>query len=171
MTEYELLKGKRILLVDDEVDVLDTLEDLLSMCETVKAVSFEEAKTYLETQYFDMTILDIMGVEGYQLLEIATQRKVTAVMLTAHALSPENAARSYKEGAASYIPKEELSQIAEYLIDVLKAKEKGKNPWGSWQERLPSSYFEKRWGAAWRDTDQEFWQTFKAGLKSRSKKS
>jgi hypoxanthine phosphoribosyltransferase len=37
MTEYELLKGKRVLLVDDELDVFDTLEDLLPMCEKVWA--------------------------------------------------------------------------------------------------------------------------------------
>ena len=37
----------------------------------------------------------------------------------------------------------------------------------SWQERLPSSYFEKRWGSTWRDTDKDFWETFKASLKSR----
>ena len=71
MTEYELLKDKRILLVDDELDVLDTLEDLLPMCETVKAASFEDAKAYLETQHFDVTILDIMGVDGYTLQNIA----------------------------------------------------------------------------------------------------
>jgi hypothetical protein len=76
-----------------------------------------------------MTILDIMGVDGYTLLEIATHRKVTAVMLTAHALSPENVGKSYKEGAASYLPKEEMANIASFLNDVLDAIEKGKNPW------------------------------------------
>jgi DNA-binding response OmpR family regulator len=64
------------------------------MCETVKASNFKAAKEFLETEYFDMTILDIMGVEGFQLLEIATQREVTAVMLTAHALSPDNIVKS-----------------------------------------------------------------------------
>ena len=39
-----LLKGKTVLIVDDERDVLETLEDLLSMCEVVKASTFEEAK-------------------------------------------------------------------------------------------------------------------------------
>lgn len=37
MTDRDLLKGKRVLLVDDEPDVLDTLQELLPMCETVKA--------------------------------------------------------------------------------------------------------------------------------------
>ena len=71
MAEKDLLEGKRILLVDDEPDVLDTLEDLLPMCETVKASNFNAAKDYLESEHFDMAVLDIMGVEGYDLLEIA----------------------------------------------------------------------------------------------------
>jgi DNA-binding NtrC family response regulator len=129
------------------------------MCETVKAATFEEANTYLETQHFDMTILDIMGVEGYQLLEIATQRKVTAVMLTAHALSPENAARSYKEGAASYLPKEEMVNIASFLNDILDAIEKGKNPWIRWYDRM-GSFFEEKFGAQWKEDDRDFWEKF-----------
>jgi DNA-binding response OmpR family regulator len=98
----DLLEGKRILLVDDEPDVLASLADLLPMCETVKASNFKAAKAYLENEYFDLTVLDIMGVEGYQLLEIANQKRVMAVMLTAHAVSPENIVKSFKEGAASY---------------------------------------------------------------------
>jgi len=41
---------KRILAVDDEPDVLDTLESLLPMCEVVKASSFDMAKELLETE-------------------------------------------------------------------------------------------------------------------------
>ena len=55
----------------------------------------------------------------------------------------------------------------DHLLDILKAKEAGKNPWEPWHDRLPSSYFEKRWGAAWKDTNKVFWETFKASLKSR----
>lgn len=40
MVSRSLLDGKRILIVDDEPDVLEMLEDLLSMCDTVKATSF-----------------------------------------------------------------------------------------------------------------------------------
>ena len=79
----DMLKGKKILIVDDEPDVLDTLEDLLSTCQVVKATSFEAAKRQLETQPFDMAVLDIMGVNGYELLGIAVQKKIPAVMLTA----------------------------------------------------------------------------------------
>jgi len=159
MAEKDLLEGKRILIVDDEPDVLETLEELLSMCDVVKATSFEEAKELLETQYFDITILDIMGVEGYDLLEIANRRKVIALMLTAHALSLDNIIKSYEEGAASYVPKDEMTDITTYLNDILEAKEQGKHFWWRWLERFSSS-FEKRFGPEWQDDQKEFWQKF-----------
>ena len=159
MADKDLLEGKRILLVDDEPDVLDTLADLLPMCETVKASNFNAAKDYLESQYFDIAILDIMGVEGYQLLEIANQRAITAVMLTAHALSAENIVRSYKAGAASYLPKEEMVNIATFLNDVLAAQEQGKSPWSRWYDRM-GSFFEKKFGPKWQEDDKDFWEKF-----------
>ncbi len=159
MDDRDRLEGKRILLVDDEPDVLDTLVDLLPMCETVKASHFKAAKDYLESEYFDLAILDIMGVEGYHLLEIANQRDVTAVMLTAHALSPENVVKSYKEGAASYLPKEEMVNIASFLNDVLEAQEQGKSPWDRWYDRM-GSFFEKKFGPKWQNDEKDFWEKF-----------
>jgi len=157
--ESNLLNYKRVLIVDDEPDVLDILEELLKKCDTVKAESFDSAKKLLETQYFDIAILDIMGVDGYKLLEIANRKGVIAVMLTAHALSPENTVKSFKEGAASYIPKDNLSDIAAYLNDILEAKEKGKSLWWRWFDRF-ASYYDEKFGPDWRNKDKEFWQNF-----------
>jgi DNA-binding NtrC family response regulator len=170
MADTSLLQDKKVLVVDDEQDILEVMKETLSMCRIVTAANFEDAKELLETQYFDLAVLDIMGVDGYGLLRICTQKKIPAVMLTAHAFNPPNLVRSIREGAAGYLPKEEISRIAEFLNDVLVAKATGKNPWGAWQDRLPTSYFEKRWGAAWRDADKEFWRTFKESLKARDKK-
>ena len=159
MSEYTYLEGKRILIVDDEPDVLDSLEDLVSMCEVTKASNFQDAKAYLQNQNFDIAVLDIMGVEGYDLLELANEKEVPAVMLTAHALSPENMVKSYKEGAASYLPKEEMVNIASFLNEVLEAREKGRNTWTRWYDRM-GSFFEKRFGKDWQKTDEEFWEKF-----------
>ena len=167
MSDTALLEGKKVLVVDDEPDVLEVASDLLKMCRLSTASNFEEAKKLLETQTFDLAVLDIMGVDGYELLKIANRKRIPAVMLTAHAFNPPNLVKSIKEGAAAYIPKEEMARIAEFLNDVLVAKATGKNPWGAWQDRLPTSYFEKRWGAAWLDTDKEFWETFRKSLKAR----
>jgi len=159
MTEKSLLDGKKILIVDDEPDVLDTLEDLLPMCDLVRASTFDEAKNLLESQYFDMAILDIMGVDGYKLLEIGNKKNVIAVMLTAHALSVDDTVKSYKEGAASYIPKEEMANITTFLNDVLEAKEKGKSFWWRWIDRL-GSYYDEKFGRDWQDDDEDFWRKF-----------
>jgi DNA-binding NtrC family response regulator len=167
VAEKTLLEGKKILVVDDETDILEILEELLPMCEVVKAATFEEAKALLEAEDFDMAVLDIMGVDGYALLDIANRRKIPAAMLTAHAFTPKNLVRSIKQGAVSYIPKEEISNIVIFLEDIFKAKNEGKSPWEPWQQRLPTSYFEKRWGAAWRDTEDEFWTRFKASVRAK----
>ena len=171
MSESRLLDGKKVLAVDDEPDILEVLEGLLTMCDVVRATTFNEAKKLLESEDFDIAILDIMGVDGYHLLDIANRRNITAVMLTAHAFTPDNLVRSIREGAASYLPKEEVRNIASFLNDILEAQEKGKSTWEPWQERLPSSYFEKRWGAAWQDTDKDFWERFRAGVRDRISQS
>ena len=159
-----LLDGKRVLIVDDEPDVLDTLEELLGMCEIKKADNFQTAKELLQSQPLDIVILDIMGVDGYKLLEIANDKKITAVMLTAHALSVENTMQAYKKGAAFFIPKDKMAYIDTYLTDILEAKNEGKNTWRRWLKRF-GSYYEGKFGKEWVSYD-EFW---KKALKDKAK--
>ena len=154
------LTGKRILAVDDEPDVLESLEEILSMCEIVKASRFEEAERLVQEQSFDIAILDIMGVEGYRLLDMLRETDTITVMLTAHAFSPKETVKSFKKGAASYIPKEEMGNIALYLNDVLEAKEHGKHFWSRWLDRF-ASYYDEKFGPGWQDEDKEFWEKFK----------
>jgi DNA-binding NtrC family response regulator len=155
-----LLDDKRVLIVDDESDVLATLKELLPMCDVVEASTFHEAEKRLTTEYFDIAILDIMGVNGFKLLEIAGKREVIGVMLTAHALSPENTVKSFKKGAASYVPKEEMENITVYLNDILEAKEQGKSFWWRWLDTF-SAYYDKKFGLDWKDKDKEFWESLK----------
>ena len=159
MADYPLIKDKTILVVDDEPDVLDTIEDLLADCAVVTAGSFEEARELLEARPFDIAILDIMGVDGYDLLEIATRKKIITVMLTAHALSPDNVVKSYRAGAAFYIPKEEMVNIASFLEDILEDRSKGQNTWTRWFDRL-GDYCERRFGPDWQKGDRIFWEKF-----------
>lgn len=155
----ERLPGKSILIVDDELDVLDTLEELLPMCSVAKASAFDEAKLLLETTYFDLAVLDIMGVDGYALLDIAARRRVVAVVLTAYALTPEDIVKSYTKGAAYYVPKEEMVNIAAFLEDILEAIETGKNPWSRWYQRF-ASFCERKFGPDWQSSDKNFRDRF-----------
>jgi len=148
MDKPDLLEGKRILIVDDETDVLEVLEDLLDTCRLTRASSFDEARDLLENQYFDMAILDIMGVRGYELLDICNRKGVIPVMLTAYAMTPEDLRKSYENGAASFVPKEKMADIATYLTDIFEAREKGKSFWWRWFDRM-ADYFERKFGPDW----------------------
>ena len=156
MAGKDHLEGKKILIVDDEPDVLETLAELLSMCDVVRASSFAEAEKAMNEGAFDIVLLDIMGVNGYKLLDIATKKKLTAVMLTAHAMSVEDTKKSYMKGAAFYVPKDELPNIVTFLNDVLDAQKKGKSTWRRWMDRL-EWYYDNRFGPGWQHSDKEFW--------------
>lgn len=167
MSKEKILAGKRILIVDDEPDILDVLGEILTTCDLTKASSFDSAKEALETKGFDLAILDIMGVNGYALLEIANRKNIPAVMLTAHAFTPDNLLKSMKEGAVAYLPKEEISRIDEFLAELFEAKEKGLSPSAPWENRFPPSYFSTRFGAAWKSADKEFLNQLKEILRQR----
>jgi DNA-binding NtrC family response regulator len=123
MTE-SILNDKKVLAVDDEPDVLDSLEELISVdaprCILAKATCYEDAVALLEANDYDLVILDIMGVRGFDLLELAVQRRFKVAMLTAHALTPEALKRSYDMKAYAFLPKEKLADIVPFLEDVLK---------------------------------------------------
>lgn len=155
----QLLEKRRILVVDDEPDILETIEELLDMCDLDTAASFEEAKKLIENNSYDLAILDIMGVSGYDILELARKKDIPALMLTAHALTPENLKVSIEKGADSYIPKDELANIGEHIADVVKARIAGKQGYGAWFSNL-KPFFDKTFGKGWRERDRSFWNTF-----------
>jgi len=155
MENANMLAGKKVLIVDDEADVLETLKDLLPMCDIVTASSYEEARKHLESQWFEVAILDIMGVSGYDLLDICAKKDITAVMLTAHAISQDHIKKSYMKGAAYYVPKEEMGELEVFLTDVLLAKQKGENTWAGWYKRF-LKFCERKFGKEWLDEDKDF---------------
>lgn len=61
--------------MDDEPDVLSVLEEEVTLscqsCKFDKAATYEEAVEKLKTQKYDLVILDIMGVRGFDLLALA----------------------------------------------------------------------------------------------------
>jgi DNA-binding NtrC family response regulator len=157
METKKILRGKRVLIVDDEKDILNVLVGLLDMCKIDTASSFEEAKQLLETVQYDIAVLDIMGVKGFDLLEIANKRGIPALMLTAHALTKDALIESAERGASYFAPKDEISRIDLFVADVLEAVEKKKNPWVKWLERLGSFYDKRFTGPNWREQEREFW--------------
>lgn len=96
MTPDSPLKDKAVLVVDDEPDVLETVEEEHNMCLLHKAADYETALQYILSYTYDVVILDIMGVNSFELLKQSVNRGFPTVMLTAHTLSPESLKESIK---------------------------------------------------------------------------
>lgn len=158
MEPKEMISGKKVLIVDDEQDILDSLAGLLDMCKLDTATTFEEGRRLLENNLYDVAILDIMGVKGFELLAIATRRGIPTLMLTAHALSEESLKKSAEDGASYYAPKDRIDQIALFVADVLEAREKNKSAWIKVFERLGHFYDTQFGGPDWREKEQAFWE-------------
>jgi len=160
MKNDDILKGKKVLVVDDEPDVLESLMEILNQCALDTAPDFETATGLLEKQSYDLAILDIMGVNGYDLLTLTTEKGIPTLMLTAHALSPDNLVTSLKKGASAYVPKDSISDIQIFLEDILEDQGAGLKSLGRWFSRL-EPFFEKKFGKYWKEkSDPEFWKKY-----------
>lgn len=145
------LKDKVVLLVDDEPDILETVAEELEMCLIHKAKNFEAARQYLHSYTYDMVVLDIMGVNGFELLKMSVAKGFPTIMLTAHALTPEALKKSIKMGAVSFVPKEKISELKPFLEEMLESGVK--TGWQRLFGRL-GSYFNERFGPGWKEKDR-----------------
>ena len=165
MDTSKILKDKVVLTVDDEVDVTDTVEEVLDMCFIRKANDFDTARQLLLSYTFDIVILDIMGVNGFELLKLSVKRGFPAIMLTAYALTPEALEKSIKLGAVSFLPKEKMSELDDFIADVVL---KGGQPvWEKLFDKL-GGFFNKRFGPDWKQRN-EFFEEFEKSLREGKK--
>jgi len=161
MNDQNILENKKILVVDDEPDILETIEELLFESDVDTALTFEDAVTLLKKNTYDVAILDIMGVNGYDLLKITHKLDTLSMMLTAHALTPEHLKNSIEQEADAYVPKDMLANVPMYVEDLLAAKKEGKKAHLKWFSQL-KPVFDKLFGEGWRKKDEEFWDEFDA---------
>ena len=166
MTGESPLQGKLILAVDDEQDVLDTISEELDICTVHQARDYATAIQYLLSYTYDLVILDIMGVNGFELLKQSVNLDFPSLMLTAHALTPESLKRSIKLGAVGFLPKENISSIRVYLEDVLLNE--GKPVWRKLFDRL-GEVFDRRFGPDWKEKDR-FFQEFEDSLRKEAER-
>ena len=144
-----ILNNKRLLAVDDEPDVLETLEEELDGFDGLifdKATDYDTGYELIRSWTYDLVILDIMGVRGFDLLNASVSLGFPAVMLTAHALSVDALRTSIKMGARAYLPKEKMSEIVSFLEDVLILEHR--SGWRRLFERL-GSFFNTSFGRDW----------------------
>jgi len=158
-----ILNNKRILAVDDEPDVLETLADLLEDYDGLildTALDYDAGYHLLRSWTYDAVILDIMGVRGYDLLNASVHLGFPTVMLTAHAFSLDNLKHSLEMGARAYIPKESMMDIADFLEDVLTLGYS--NGLTSMFQRL-KGVFSKKFGSRWMEEENSFWDKINSG--------
>jgi CheY-like chemotaxis protein len=158
------LKGKHILAVDDEWDVIETIEEILEPARVDVAQDYETASEKILQTRYDLAILDIMGVNGIKLLEECVKRGIPAVMLTSNSLNPDSLMESIKKGAISYLSKEHLSDLDILINDILCARHEGKPTWKLLFEKL-GAHFNLRFGNNWKESDQTFWDDFEKNWK------
>jgi len=164
-----ILNGKTILAVDDEPDVLDLLEEEIlgyaPNCKIEKAFTYQEASEKLESQNYDVVILDIMGVRGFDLLEQSIKHRFQTAMLTGHSLNPASLKRSIEMGASAYLPKDKLGEIVPFLEDILESAD-GSTVWGRLMNKL-EGYFTNCWGELWKKSEEKFWKDFDKKTKTK----
>ena len=167
MSTETILKDKAILVVDDEPDILDSIAEQLDMCRIYRAKDYEIALQLLAALKFDIVILDVMGVRGFELLKKSVSKGFPTVMLTAHALTPESLKESINLGAVSFLPKEMMAELDTYLADVVTGSKK--MVWKNLLDKL-GDYFERQFGADWKEKD-DFFKKFEEELSDSKKES
>ena len=158
-----VLNNKRLLAVDDEPDVLETLEEQLSDFEDLifnKATNYDTGYQLIRSWTYDLVILDIMGVRGFDLLNASVHLGFPTVMLTAHALSVETLKKSIEMGARAYIPKEKMPEIIPFLEDVLTLGHQ--SGWRRLFDRL-GNFFNVAFGHDWQKNEKAFWKQIRSG--------
>jgi len=119
------LAGKRVLLLDDEVDTRALLSFLLESCEcTVMAASTaDEARALLQSGSFDVLLSDVgmPGEDGYAFIQSVRKLpaeqggRIPALALTAYA-RPEDRTHALRYGFTAHLAKPIHAQ--EFLVVV-----------------------------------------------------
>lgn len=165
-TNTSFIAGKRILAVDDEADVLESIEEILDEAIVDKASDFDTAAKRLADTTYDLAILDVMGVDGLKLLDISVERGISSVIFTAHAMNVKTFQKSIEKGAVSFIPKEKMVDLHRFMNTLFEAIESGKEPWKILFDEL-AGYFDEKFGPAWKEENKAFWDELTLMIKTR----
>lgn len=150
---YRSFGKKVVLIVDDEIDIVETFQELMKDYRVHKALDFKTANQMLKRNYYDAVVLDIMGVRGLELLKISVEKGYATIMLTTHALSPEALRDSLRTGAVAFVPKEEMSNIELFVHDAIVMSQEDAR--ANFYRRL-GSYFDQRFENDWKQ-QRSFW--------------
>jgi len=121
--EESILKNKMILAVDDDPDVLTILEEEILEacpdCQFHKVTTYKEAVERMLSFTYDVVLLDIIGVQGLNLAELAVSRNFPIGVFTAHPITPEVLEGFINMKTHAYLPKERIGEIVPFLENML----------------------------------------------------
>ncbi len=126
-----LLEGLRVLVVDDDAGVRDSVCDLLAVegCDVVAAVDAEDALHRLEVSSFDLVLSDVVmpGMDGYELFMKVRERwpKTVVALMTAFYYDKDHVIkRSRLEGLEGVIFKKpiEPARLCQTIASLVEAK-------------------------------------------------
>ncbi|QYR53307.1 hybrid sensor histidine kinase/response regulator [Lysobacter soyae] len=120
----EILAGKRVLVVDDDIRNIFALSTLLERqgIEVVSANNGQEAITQVEKEHFDLILMDIMmpGMDGYEttktIRENPAYRALPIIALTAKAMKGDRE-KCMEAGASDYMAK---PVVTDQLLSMLR---------------------------------------------------
>jgi two-component system, OmpR family, response regulator CpxR len=112
----------RVLVVDDEPDACEIIREELQACSVECVRTYDDARARLAANAYDVVLLDIMGVRGFELLDEFGARH-RCVMLTAHALNRKDFDRAKALKAVLFLSKEEIGTLEEYVRRAATAHE------------------------------------------------
>ena len=103
-----MIKNSKILIVDDEPRLCDSLKSLL--CTQGYGVrtcnSGNEGLEFLTTNEFDLVLLDVFmeGMDGFQVIENIINQKIdTPVIIITGSVSAQTAVKALRMGADDYL--------------------------------------------------------------------
>ncbi|MCH7884545.1 MAG: response regulator [Planctomycetes bacterium] len=127
-----VLKGKRVLVVDDEEIILETVCDVLTGCgcKVTSAEDGAEAVALLDRESFDLVLSDIKlpGKNGYEVFASAKKANasVPVILMTGFGYDPNHAiVRAHREGLSAVLFKPfKVDQLLGELRTALQSKTK-----------------------------------------------
>ena len=115
------MKTPKILIVDDDIDLLATLAKFLKdelVCETVTKTGGEEALVVLQKESFDILLLDkqMPGMDGFEVLHQVQQKGMNIVVIMMTRLGDPAVIDLIEEKGAIFVPKPVTEKALAALI-------------------------------------------------------
>ena len=120
--------GKRILVIDDDPDLLEILEEEILAAhpdfKVEKAHRFCQAVEKMTCITYDAVILDMTNGYAFKLLQLAQSRHLRVGLLTTYPILPKHPRLPTQMAARAFLSKERLGDVVPFLHKIMDGKTK-----------------------------------------------